>query len=96
MARLDWDRLRRNRPLDGADARVDPDGGVIWKQPDEASAPFGAERLRFGVIVRRLQATSNEAERGLHAKPHRCARCGERIPPRKVLRHALRCAKSTS
>lgn len=95
MARLDWDRLRRARPLDGTDARVDPDGGVLWKRPDEAVAvPFGSERLRFGVIVRRLQSEGNEPS--LHAKPHRCPRCGERVPSRKVLRHALRCARGTS
>ncbi|MDF2692277.1 MAG: hypothetical protein K0S65_660 [Labilithrix sp.] len=54
MARFDWDRLRRIRPLDGADVRVDPDGGHLWERPaDETQLPFGSRRLRRGVIVRR-------------------------------------------
>lgn len=53
MARLDWDRLRRARPLEGADAQVDADGGIIWQKPREPSEPFGVRRLRFGVIIRR-------------------------------------------
>ena len=52
MGRLDWDRLRRTRPLDGADLRVDPDGEQLWEQAKEEHVPFGARRLRPGVIVR--------------------------------------------
>jgi len=54
MARFDWDRLRRIRPLDGADVRVDPDGVFLWEREDEAPLPpFARRRLRHGVIVRR-------------------------------------------
>ncbi|MBN9165879.1 MAG: hypothetical protein BGO98_05030 [Myxococcales bacterium 68-20] len=62
MARFDWDRLRRTRPLDGADVRVDPDGGHLWERPgDEAPLPFGGRRLRNGVIVRRRQERADGA-----------------------------------
>ena len=55
MGGLNWDRLRRVRPLDGADLRIDPDGVGLWEQTKEAAiyVPFGARRLRRGVIVRR-------------------------------------------
>ena len=55
MGSLNWDRLRRIRPLDGAECRVDPDGVNIWEQEKAAAVyvPFGARRLRRGVIVRR-------------------------------------------
>lgn len=57
MARLDWDRLRRIRPLDGADPRVDPDDGVLWARGGEPGAPLvPGRRLRYGVIVRRPKA----------------------------------------
>lgn len=52
---LDWDKLRRERPLDGADRRVDPDGASLWEKdaPGGVYVPFHARRLRRGVIVRR-------------------------------------------
>ena len=56
MARFDWDRLRRVRHLDGADARVDADGTFLWERErpgDEVMPPFGSRRLRLGVFVRR-------------------------------------------
>ena len=66
MARRDWDRVRRNRPLDGADARVDPDGAVLWERemgaardadarPDGLDATSGVRRLRAGIVVRRAR-----------------------------------------
>jgi hypothetical protein len=61
MARLDWDRLRRMQPLDGAGARVDPDGTVLWERDvgaareDGATSSSGFRRLRAGVIVRRAR-----------------------------------------
>jgi len=68
MARRDWDRVRRNRPLDGADARVDPDGAVLWERevgpdretdtrpwPDRLDARSGVRRLRAGIVVRRAR-----------------------------------------
>jgi hypothetical protein len=122
MARLDWDRLRRTRALDGADVRVDADGARLWeRKADEAALPFGTRRLRRGVIVRRrqqranagaAQATSAQASpstdvaastessgpssaRPLRAGPIRCPRCGARVSPRKLLRHARRCPRTT-
>lgn len=54
MARLDWDRLRRERPLDNADPRVDPDGGLLWERTGESGTwVAGARYVRAGVIVRR-------------------------------------------
>lgn len=53
MARLDWDRLRRIRPLDGADARVDPDGGALWERPGDGRGFTSGRPLRAGVIRRR-------------------------------------------
>jgi hypothetical protein len=111
MARLDWDRLRRIRALDGADVRVDVDGARVWERTGEAVAvPFG-RRLRRGVIVRRRQERAAQAEAsaaqppgddgaaapedgGAVARPPspvRCARCGARVSPRKLLRHRRRC-----
>lgn len=56
MGRLDWDRLRRIRPLDDADVRVDPDGSHLWERQGEGThLPFCARRLRGGVIVRRRE-----------------------------------------
>lgn len=70
MARRDWDRLRRERPLDGADARLDPDGAVLWERemgPERhaGSAPSsdarsGFRRLRAGIVVRRVQERRDE------------------------------------
>jgi hypothetical protein len=107
MARLDWDRLRRARPLDGADVRVDADGARVWERegerarpPGDAVLPIGSRRLRRGVIVRRRQERANaepvaagEAVRTLRVDPIRCPRCGARVSPRKLLRHARRCPK---
>lgn len=60
MARLDWDRLRRVRPLDGADARIDPDGVVLWERHGEdALGPLGMRRLRHGVVVRRAKPATS-------------------------------------
>ncbi|AKU97501.1 hypothetical protein AKJ09_04165 [Labilithrix luteola] len=57
MARLDWDRLRRIRPLDDADVRIDPDGGHLWERQGEGMhVPFDVRRLPRGVIVRRRKA----------------------------------------
>lgn len=92
MARLDWDRLRRERPLEGADARVDPDGGVIWQRPFETPEPFGARRLRFGVIVRRRREQAASAPTEAQATTlTRCRRCGAMIATRRRLRHGVRC-----
>src|SRR5258706_8072401 len=68
MPRLDWDRLRRIQPLDGADPRVDPDGAVLWEREmgdardDEPRAArtnvepsSGVRRLRAGIVVRRVR-----------------------------------------
>jgi hypothetical protein len=68
MARLDWDRVRRNQPLDGADARVDPDGAVLWEREvgpardadassfrERLDARSGVRRLRAGIVVRRAR-----------------------------------------
>ena len=68
MARLDWDRVRRNQPLDGADARIDPDGAVLWEREvgpagdidarswrDRLDARSGVRRLRAGIVVRRAR-----------------------------------------
>lgn len=65
MPRLDWDRLRRIQPLDGADPRVDPDGAVLWEREmgpatNEARPPrppetAGIQRLRAGIVVRRVR-----------------------------------------
>lgn len=92
MGRLDWDRLRRTRPLDGAELRVDPDGEQLWEQAKEEYVPFGARRLRRGVIVRAKETTPSSTERAT-----RCSRCGAEIAPRKVVLHASRCpARSPS
>jgi hypothetical protein len=109
MARLDWDRLRRIRPLDGADVRVDTDGAHVWERPSEdAFVPLGSRRLRRGVVVRRReQRTTAEAASLGEAKPDagpgtacrpssaavRCHRCGARVSRRKLLRHARRCPR---
>ena len=68
MARLDWDRIRRNQPLDGADAHIDPDGAVLWEREvgparetdarpfrDRLDARSGIRRLRPGIVVRRAR-----------------------------------------
>jgi hypothetical protein len=68
MARLDWDRLRRIQPLDGADPRVDPDGAILWERemgPARDGEPrpsrpalepgSGQRWLRAGVVVRRTR-----------------------------------------
>jgi hypothetical protein len=79
MARLDWDRLRRIQPLDGADARVDPDGAVLWEREGEgrgdAKAPrdrlepwSGVRRLRAGIVVRRARER-REGDAGEHPSP---------------------------
>lgn len=98
MSRLDWDRVRRVRPLEGAAAKVDPDGGVLWERTaqvaGEMPVAFGNRRLRLGVIVRRL--ASKEPPPTLRAKPTQCPRCGEIVAQRKVLRHALRCPRLSS
>ncbi|HEY2516413.1 MAG TPA: hypothetical protein VGI39_36335 [Polyangiaceae bacterium] len=71
MARRDWDRLRRERPLDGADARLDPDGAVLWERemgrerdaeasPTRYDARSGVRRLRAGIVVRRARERSEE------------------------------------
>lgn len=99
MGRLDWDRLRRTRPLDGAEAHVDPDGGVIWRQAEQTLEPFGKRRLKLGVIVRRRREQVAPKETAAPApkqtaptsKLVRCPRCGTPIAPRKRLRHAVRC-----
>ncbi len=63
MARLDWDRLRRIRPLDGADVRVDADGAHVWEQlREDSSVPLGSRRLRRGVIVRRRKERAASRE----------------------------------
>ena len=117
MARLDWDKLRRSRPLDGADVRVDADGTRLWdREPVPAAGvealPKGSRRLRRGVIVRRRQERALDegvtpqgapAERDaalarVYPRPHRgepvrCPRCGARVSPRKLLRHARRCPR---
>lgn len=110
MGRLDWDRLRRVRPLDGADVRIDPDGAALWEKAkaDLNASPFG-RRLRAGVIVRRRQerATSTndpeaapptvDAPRAAGPRsnaPMICPRCGARISPRRLLRHARRCPRT--
>jgi hypothetical protein len=99
MARLDWDRLRRARALDGADVRVDADGARVWERTGDASpVAFGRRRLRHGVVVRRRATpacvTTAQAEitpERRRAGPIRCTRCGARVSPRKLLRHARRC-----
>jgi hypothetical protein len=63
MARLDWDRLRRIHPLDGADPRVDPDGAVLWERemgplPHNAPPGAGLSKLRAGIVVRRSRERS--------------------------------------
>ena len=90
MARLNWDRLRRTRPLDGADERVDPDGAHVWERPAEPRLPFGARRLRNGVILRRRAAIAEGAPLP-KPDPLRCRDCGSVISPRKLLRHKRRC-----
>lgn len=67
MARFDWDRLRRTRPLDGADGRVDPDGAFVWERPadgeDERAGfvkPLNARLLRAGIVVRRAKERTAE------------------------------------
>jgi len=65
---MDWDRVRRNQPLDGADARVDPDGAVLWEREvgpmregearlsrDGLDPRFAVRRLRAGIVVRRAR-----------------------------------------
>ena len=98
MSRLDWDRVRRVRPLEGAEAKVDPDGGVLWERTSEVELPFGSRRPRFGVVVRRRPKpiASEAAPPTLRAKPMPCPRCGETVAQRKALRHALRCPRLAS
>ncbi len=67
MTRRDWDRVRRNKPLEGADPRVDPDGAVLWQRDGRAEGditarssfdrfgPSGVRRLRAGIVVRRAR-----------------------------------------
>lgn len=68
MARMDWDRLRRIEPLDGADPRVDPDGAILWEREvgpareggartsrTTAEPSAGIRRLRDGIVVRRVR-----------------------------------------
>lgn len=69
MGRLDWDRLRRTRPLDGADLRVDPDGEQLWEQEKEGLVPFGARRLRPGVIVRSKDQARSPSSHGSKSVP---------------------------
>ena len=76
MPRLDWDRLRRTLPLDGADPHVDPDGAVLWERElgpardNEARPPrpnadpiTGLQKLRAGIVVRRVRER-READAG--------------------------------
>ena len=64
MGILNWDRLRRVRALDSAVRRVDPDGANVWEQEKDAAVyvPFGARRLRRGVIVRRRHENDGTAK----------------------------------
>ena len=99
MARLDWDRLRRVRPLDGADARVDPDGVVLWDRSEGPPLAPGVRRLREGIVVRRARErkaalADPDPRPPLPARPSgdassgiECPRCKERVPKRKLLLH---------
>lgn len=117
MSRFDWDRLRRVRPLDGADVRVDPDGGHLWEREGGAPGSVFGRRLRKGVILRRRRASDvaassspsvvappdvtsaihegtkpdGGASKEVRVRAARCLRCGARVSPRKLLRHARRC-----
>ena len=56
MTRRNWDRVRRYRPLDGADPRLDPDGAILWERelgPDR-EGPL-VSRFDPSFVVRRLQ-----------------------------------------
>lgn len=98
MARFDWDRLRRVRPLDGADARVDPDGAVVWERSEEENdpafvKPLNAKLLRAGIVVRRAKerAATSESEEMETAPPvalERCPRCQAMVSRRRMFRHA--------
>jgi hypothetical protein len=98
MARFDWDRLRRIRPLDGADARVDPDGGYVWERPadeDEGFVkPLNARLLRAGVVVRRAKERTAASTEPRPSAPveavtlERCPRCHAMVSRRRMFRHA--------
>lgn len=94
MARFDWDRLRRTRPLDGADARVDTDGAWVWEKGDEDQGwvkPLDARRLRAGIVVRRAKerAAQREEPAATTEAPDlvECPRCHAKVSRRRLLRH---------
>lgn len=104
MSRLDWDRLRRVRPLDGADARVDPDGAVVWERAreqedadDRRALAIGARKLRAGVVVRRAKertARSAVVDEVVAAASvpapvlEKCPKCGAMVSKRRMFRHS--------
>lgn len=92
MARFDWDRLRRVRPLDGADPRVDADGGVVWERDAGDDGPrLGARRLRDGVVVRKGRA---QAEPEGEADVTPCPRCGAQVARGRLGLHVFRRCRS--
>ena len=97
MARFDWDRLRRTRPLDGADARVDPDGAVVWERTNEETDDGfvkrpNERRLRSGVVIRRAKERTAATRSETHPEPvvalERCPRCHAMVSKRRMFRHA--------
>lgn len=92
MSRFDWDRLRRVRPLDGADPRVDADGAVVWERPPGEETPrLGARRLRDGVVVRKGRA-QRAPETDAETTP--CPRCGAEVARGRLGLHVFRRCRS--
>ncbi len=95
MARFDWDRLRRSRPLDGADARVDSDGAWIWERAEGEDEgwvkPLDARRLRAGIVVRRAKERTAQnpepAAEVIESTLVTCPRCQAQVSRRRLLRH---------
>lgn len=96
MARFDWDRLRRVRGLDGADARVDPDGAVVWERTEEDEGfikPLNAKLVRAGIVVRRAkERTASSGDAPMETTPpvalERCPRCQAMVSRRRMYRHS--------
>lgn len=84
MARMNWDRVRRENALFGAEAVHDPDGTVSYQKPPEQAggSARSASRPPNGSGKKKTRGT-------LSPRMSRCAYCG--CKTRRLARHRSRC-----